>query len=442
MPMTNDQDMTFPIHAEVVATRRSGRTPSRVAGLEIIRMARGHAVWAVEGEAFEVKEDDVIVVFPGQLFGGIESSESVPIRAERLVLEVPDAAAGVQARMLGKVLGLETAAAALLLQRLREAAPPRVHGGQDDARLCQEVLRHAFPESEMEQLYLRACVVKLLGRLCPVLDGMGGQSGSGAADSEQRVAAFLQELERRSAEPWTLEAMAGETGLKRSRFGTLCRQLTGENPVTFLSRLRVRASRRLLRETDMSITDIALECGFGSSQYFAKIFRRYQGHEPTHYRQLLAETREGRGIHYLKGDTARTVAYVERELGAGDFVVGGRLTLDRLGGTAASLELGSDRFGFDGSMGALFLEGDTFGSARFFVPSRKHIREGIAFDFTAARSGSTLGFSINGVLITEVADSPARKIGLVGLRPLRNGIHIHSFRVNGVEMALKDVDLA
>jgi AraC-like DNA-binding protein len=433
--------MNVPIHAEIVATRHSGQTPRRASGLEIIRMARGHATWAIEGESFPVKEDDIIIVFPGQLFSGVESSESVPIRAECLELNFPKFSKLSPAQNLAKILGIQNPPATLLLETLRKLQPPLAHAGQDGARLCQEIIRHVEAKSPIEQAYLQACIVKLLTHLCLLTEGHPAKTTLDTAQSEARVALFLQELETRCAEPWTLETMADETRLKRSRFGTICRQLTGENPITFLSRLRVRASRKLLRETNRSITDIALECGFGSSQYFAKIFRRYQGHEPTHFRQLSVETRQGRGIHYIKGDTARTVAHLEHEVCTGNFTIECRLTLDRLGGTAASFELGPDRFGFDGRMGALFLEGETFGAARFFAPSRNHIREGSPFDFQVQRIGSKLNFAINRQVITTVTDSSQRKIGLVGLRPLRNGIHIHSFRLDGKEMVLKDVDL-
>src|SRR5690606_33766686 len=119
--------------------------------------------------------------------------------------------------------------------------------------------------------------------------------------SEEAVSAFLASLEKRCDEEWSLEKMAESAGLKRSRFGALCRQLTGESPAMHLNRLRIRRGRRLLGDTDRSVTDIAFDCGFSSSQYFAKIFRRFQGHEPTHYRRLARESSGGGSIQYLKG---------------------------------------------------------------------------------------------------------------------------------------------
>lgn len=132
----------------------------------------------------------------------------------------------------------------------------------------------------------------------------------------------------------------------------------------------------------------------------------------------------------------------QEEVGMGDFLVQCRITLDQLGGTAASLELGVDRFGFDGRQGYLFCEGDTFGPAQFFAPTHKFIREGESFFCTVERKSSQITFSINGHLVATIADDPSRKVGLVGLRPLRNGISIHSFQVAGREVALKSVDLA
>jgi AraC-like DNA-binding protein len=433
--------VSFPIQCELVATRRSGRAPTRVEGLEIVRMARGHAVWAVDGEPVEVKEHDIIFVLPGQVFGGIESSESVPVRAERILVKLAAKRGKGYGAALGEALGMTETHATRIWRTLESAKTQKVNLGLDGLRLCGEVVRQASQKGWLAQTYISACVFKLLCHLCLGLEGKLTRESS-PADSEQRVAAFLQELEARSAEPWTLETMAQESGLKRSRFGTICRQLTGENPITFLSRLRVRASRRLLRETTLSVTDIAMECGFSSSQYFSKIFRRYQGHEPTHFRHLVEEVRKGRGIHYLKSDTARTAAYAEEEVGIGDFLVQCRITLDQLGGTAASLELGVDRFGFDGRQGYLFCEGDTFGPAQFFAPTHKFIREGESFFCTVERKGSQITFSINGHLVATIADDPSRKVGLVGLRPLRNGISIHSFQVAGREVALKSVDLA
>ncbi|MBT5815036.1 MAG: hypothetical protein HOI15_11930, partial [Opitutales bacterium] len=137
------------------------------------------------------------------------------------------------------------------------------------------------------------------------------------------------------------------------------------------------------------------------------------------------------------GDATRNVAYTECAVGPGDCLIDGEITLDRLGETAASLEFGRDRFGFDSRAGRFFLEGETFGDARFFARNAEYIREGSPFRFRLKRKGKHLELSIDGHAIVRRTDDPRRDIGRIGLRPMRNGIEVVSFEVNGKAVELK-----
>jgi AraC-like DNA-binding protein len=103
---------------------------------------------------------------------------------------------------------------------------------------------------------------------------------------------FLDSLRGNLAETWTLDSMAEACGLGTTRFVHYCKQVTNRTPMHFLSQLRAeKAARLLLQDPGRNITDIAYDCGFSSSQYFATIFRRHfhctprayrSGHQPTH----------------------------------------------------------------------------------------------------------------------------------------------------------------
>jgi len=428
--------MPHSILAEDISTQHSGPKPQRITALTLLRLAKGRTIWSVEGQMRELREEQVLILLPGQGFGGIESSESVPIRIERVDLELPGNK--LSAKSLSACLSLKPEDAGLLVEALRDLPNPVVSLNGESGKLFGDIIQHAPHTTPMARLHTRSCLLHLLTRLCLALKEQDATIPS-QSEAELAVARFLGELEGRCTEEWTLDGMAECAGLKRSRFGVLCRRLTGESPTTYLNRLRIRRSRQLLRETDDTVTNIAFDCGFGSSQYFAKIFRRFQGHEPTHYRLIAREIRRGEGIHYLKGDSARVVAFAEREVGPGDFKVEGELTLDRLGDTAASLEFGRDRFGFDGREGRFFLEGETFGNAQVYQRSADVIREGIPFRFKLARKGKQLRMSVEGITIAALTDSPKRPIGKVGLRPLRNGVHVRDFRIDGEHVVLEGV---
>jgi AraC family transcriptional regulator len=79
--------------------------------------------------------------------------------------------------------------------------------------------------------------------------------------------------------------MAARLQLRRTRFSALFHHYTGDAPLHYLLRLRVEQARRLLRRTDRSVTEIALACGFASSQHLARIFHQFTGVTASVYRQ-------------------------------------------------------------------------------------------------------------------------------------------------------------
>jgi AraC family L-rhamnose operon regulatory protein RhaS len=112
---------------------------------------------------------------------------------------------------------------------------------------------------------------------------------TGAANPRQRavrdtaatVRQFIKELEIRATEFWTLDTMAAECSLTRTQFAARFTELTGDTPLTYLNRLRIRTAEKLLATSGRSITDIAFACGFQSSQYFSTVFRQFTGNRPS-----------------------------------------------------------------------------------------------------------------------------------------------------------------
>lgn len=105
--------------------------------------------------------------------------------------------------------------------------------------------------------------------------------------AQRTVEMVLQRLGETLDQPWTLEAMAKHAGLKRTRFAHYCRKLTNLTPLQYLAQRRVARAKDLLRDESLSVTDIALRCGFATSQYFSTTFRRLEGVAPREWRGEL-----------------------------------------------------------------------------------------------------------------------------------------------------------
>jgi CheY-like chemotaxis protein len=67
---------------------------------------------------------------------------------------------------------------------------------------------------------------------------------------------------------------------------TFCfRQELGTTPIEYLQRYRVNQAKRLLKDSERTITEIALDVGFSDSGYFSRIFRRTTGMSPEAFRR-------------------------------------------------------------------------------------------------------------------------------------------------------------
>ncbi|MCF7958929.1 MAG: AraC family transcriptional regulator [Phycisphaerae bacterium] len=106
--------------------------------------------------------------------------------------------------------------------------------------------------------------------------------------SQRTVELFLQNLRENPKllyEPWTVEMMAGYCDIGLTHFTHLCREISNMTPMKYLNYYRIESAVQILKsDPNRSITDIAFDCGFSSSQYFATVFRQIKGVSPSQYR--------------------------------------------------------------------------------------------------------------------------------------------------------------
>jgi AraC-like DNA-binding protein len=78
--------------------------------------------------------------------------------------------------------------------------------------------------------------------------------------------------------------IAEKTGLGYSLFRKEFKRYTGFSPGQYQIQLRIQKSKNLLSTTDFSVKEIAYQLGFGSNNYFSRIFRQKTGMSPSDFR--------------------------------------------------------------------------------------------------------------------------------------------------------------
>ena len=103
-------------------------------------------------------------------------------------------------------------------------------------------------------------------------------------DLNRRLLRARDAMDRAYAEPLDVRAMAAVAHISPAHFSRCFVSVFGETPHRYLQRRRVERSMFLLRETDLSVTDVCFAVGFTSLGTFSRTFREIVGEPPSGYR--------------------------------------------------------------------------------------------------------------------------------------------------------------
>ena len=81
----------------------------------------------------------------------------------------------------------------------------------------------------------------------------------------------------------TLDDVSRVVNISSYYFSKVFKEETGENFIDYLTKLRIEAAKNLLKTTNKSMKEIALEVGYSDPNYFSRNFKKYTGKTPTDY---------------------------------------------------------------------------------------------------------------------------------------------------------------
>ena len=93
----------------------------------------------------------------------------------------------------------------------------------------------------------------------------------------QAIVLMESTLER----PLSLPAVARKTGLSSRHMERLFRRHTGVSPVKYYLDVRLDRARSMITQTDLSVLEVSVACGFSTPEYFARCYKKRFGIPPT-----------------------------------------------------------------------------------------------------------------------------------------------------------------
>jgi AraC-like DNA-binding protein len=259
-----------------LSASRSGLLPhSHRNAIEICFLERGEQTYRVGGFLHRLRGNDQFFTLPGE----VHDTANLP--QERgilywLILKLEPAK---------RFLGLSEPVALRLQRELRRMPARHFRAHPESARILGEIndLLQSVPARQggrhpLRELRLQALLLQYLTRTIEA--SRQGVHGS-ASPLMQRLLRFIDD---HLAEPVRVAQLAHVARLSESRCKVRFKREIGVPPAEFWLRKKIERAIVLLK--NRSVTDVAYELGFSSSQYFATVFKRYTLVNPSQFHAM------------------------------------------------------------------------------------------------------------------------------------------------------------
>lgn len=111
------------------------------------------------------------------------------------------------------------------------------------------------------------------------------QHGFFRALREPRLSQVIQAIHLHPEHPWTVASLAKKAHMSRAAFAARFARLLEQTPIEYLTRVRIAKAAQLLRDSQDSILDIALQVGYQTQASLSTAFRKQLGQPPGQYRK-------------------------------------------------------------------------------------------------------------------------------------------------------------
>jgi AraC-like DNA-binding protein len=251
---------------------------SAACGMRLYYVMEGKFEWCIDHRQYVLYPGDAAIIHPHHAFGSenevLEIGSFAWLHLSMQKLPTGEITAGKWSGLsksenlvIRKILQLN---ASRVLVKFNEAG--RILKNIQTELFNQEIGYHASVNHLLDELFIQ--ITRHLTR----------QSNPGR-DFPQTFMNLEQALRRDLSHQWTVEEMAALVGLGTTLFNEKVKSYSGFSPINYLINIRISEAIKLLKRPDISLTDIALDTGFYSSQHFSTTFKKLTGYTPSEFRK-------------------------------------------------------------------------------------------------------------------------------------------------------------
>jgi len=246
--------------------------------IRIYYINEGKFKWSINNESYILYPGDVALIMPHEKFG---SEKGVLEIGSITWIHVKIANHGNNDLLTGKWSSLSETESQAISKVLLMNTMPVLSKLPEAGR----ILRYTHDEILNQEIGYTTRSNQLIDELFIVITRHLTKQNNRARDFPKVFMQLEQALRQNLSHQWTVEEMAAIAGMGTTLFNEKVKSYTGFTPLNYLINIRISESIKLLKKKDVSITDIALDTGFYSSQHFSTTFKKLTGYTPSEFRK-------------------------------------------------------------------------------------------------------------------------------------------------------------
>ncbi|MEO6358760.1 MAG: AraC family transcriptional regulator [Ferruginibacter sp.] len=258
--------------------------PEQVAeGLSVYFINEGKFEWKIKDQVYVLFPGDTTLILPGEKFGNekeileLGCLSWIQIKVQKLKTGelIPGKWSSLndhESVAVGKLLSLNNKP---VLSKLNDAG---------------RILHSITCEIHNHELGFVTRINQLIDELLIVITRHLTRQNNPPRDFPKVFMNLEEALRKDLSHQWSVEEMAAIAGMGTTLFNEKVKNYTGFTPINYLINIRISEAIKLLKRKDVSITDIALDTGFYSSQHFSTTFKKLTGYTPREFKKNISYT--------------------------------------------------------------------------------------------------------------------------------------------------------
>jgi AraC-like DNA-binding protein len=258
--------------------------------VELVYVHEGRAVHQHRGQESEIQEGDVFIIEPDSIHSYSVQPDAAPVKVYNLLFQPTLLTHELKAMMqYSSFVGffffepfLRQHSGLHYYLQLKSLVKIEVE------MILRRIQEEYAGKKIGYQIRVKAQLIDLLVLLSRSYEKKEVSLAQGKYSDEEIIQQICHFIEKYSAQDLTLEQISKLSGMSQSSFVSKFKKYTGQTMVEYRNNIRIKISQNLLKQTKLSITEIALEVGFHNFSHFNKMFKHKTGCSPKAFRNTTS----------------------------------------------------------------------------------------------------------------------------------------------------------